>query len=158
MKKITLIFAVLFFSNCLFVIGKTTFERKPNKSEITITIHGIESEGGSVQLAVFDSRENFMHWDKTVILASRKSQTPEVSFIFEGYYAPGEYSFIAYQDVNGNQQLDKLSSGLPREPFGMSARDGIPKKMDWEATNVPITKINENIKIKLYTMEKLLKE
>ncbi|MFI8380155.1 DUF2141 domain-containing protein [Leeuwenhoekiella sp. NPDC079379] len=54
-------------------------------------------------------------------LFSKKSsiENGKASVIFENI-KPGLYAIVCFQDINGNEQMDFFSNGMPKEPYGLS--------------------------------------
>ena len=86
---------------------------------LTIEIHGLESDQGSVVVALFDSAESFER--RTDAIASQ-TVAPQ------GGYATwnvadlpaGTYAVAVYHDLDDNGELDRTTLGPPAEPYGFS--------------------------------------
>jgi uncharacterized protein (DUF2141 family) len=84
----------------------------------TLVVHaeGIEPLRGTVKVAVCARgfSEAGCPWG-----ASRPARTPTEEVVFEDV-PPGRYAVAAYQDVNGDGELDKVPPGIPTEPYAFS--------------------------------------
>jgi uncharacterized protein (DUF2141 family) len=83
---------------------------------LVVRAEGIEPLRGTVKVAVCARgfSEAGCPWG-----ASRPARTPTEEVVFEDV-PPGRYAVAAYQDVNGNGELDKVPPGIPTEPYAFS--------------------------------------
>ena len=85
-------------------------------STLVVRAEGVEPLRGTVKVAVcargFD--EAGCPWG-----ASRPARVSTEEFAFENVL-PGRYAVAAYQDVNGNGELDRVPPGIPTEPYAFS--------------------------------------
>ena len=84
---------------------------------LTVTIEGIETMSGKINLGVFDEAgyDNGTAVDGARIAVD--SDTVTVSF---SDLAPGRYGLKLYHDVNDNGEMDTNPFGMPTEPYGFS--------------------------------------
>jgi uncharacterized protein (DUF2141 family) len=108
----------IFLSLCL-----STFALHSSKLEmgrkLTLRFEGIEKTGGTVRLALYGSRSDFMQEDKAVLYNFKADSQGTV----EGKIADlpaGSYAFAVFLDENNNKKLDKNLVGVPTEPYGFS--------------------------------------
>lgn len=106
MKK--LFFILLFFP--LLVMSQ---------HQLTVTITGVESNEGNLNIGLYTSKESFLnaklHY-KGIIVKSEKGTSIGV---FENL-PEGTYALAVFHDENGNQELDNNFFGIPKEPLGFS--------------------------------------
>ena len=83
---------------------------------LVVRAEGIEPARGTVKLAVCarSFSEAGCPWG-----ASRPARAATEEVVFEDV-PPGRYAVAAYQDVNGNGELDKVPPGIPTEPYAFS--------------------------------------
>ena len=83
---------------------------------LVVRAEGIEALRGTVKFAVCarSFSEAGCPWG-----ASRPARTPTEEVAFDDV-PPGRYAVAAYQDVNGNGELDKVPPGIPTEPYAFS--------------------------------------
>lgn len=83
---------------------------------LVVRAEGIEPLRGTVKVAVCvrGFSEAGCPWG-----ASRPARTPTEEVVFEDV-PPGRYAVAAYQDVNGDGELDKVPPGIPTEPYAFS--------------------------------------
>jgi len=83
---------------------------------LVVRAEGVEPLRGTVKVAVCARgfSEAGCPWG-----ASRPARTPTEEVVFEDV-PPGRYAVAAYQDVNGNGELDKVPPGIPTEPYAFS--------------------------------------
>ena len=91
----------------------------PTTAIISVIIENVETDGGTVNVGLCDkglSREE-CPYDKEV-----RASAGFVEATFANI-PPGSYAVVAYHDVNGNGQFDRML-GIPREPYALSGRAG----------------------------------
>jgi uncharacterized protein (DUF2141 family) len=86
---------------------------------LEVRITGFKSEQGRLAIALFANAEDYAIQENAVrrawldiangVSIWRVQDLPE-----------GEYALIAYQDENGNEQIDMRVFGMPKEPVGVS--------------------------------------
>jgi uncharacterized protein (DUF2141 family) len=86
-------------------------------ADLTIDVLDVKTDKGPIMIALFDSAGTFLKLPARGIAAPATGTT--VSIVFKGLPA-GDYAFAAFQDANGNGQLDKNPMGLPTEEFAFS--------------------------------------
>lgn len=84
---------------------------------LTVTIDGIETVSGSINLGVFDKAGYDSGKAVDGALIAVDSDTLTVSF---SDLAPGTYGVKLYHDVNGNGEMDTNPFGMPTEPYAFS--------------------------------------
>lgn len=108
-----------------------TFASDTMTSDLSIEIHGLDSDEGVVMIAVYASEGQWLS----------KSQFSKSSDIVNGVATVhfkniplGTYAVSTYHDQNGNKKLDKGLFGIPSEPYassrGAKGRFGPPKWKD----------------------------
>lgn len=87
--------------------------------KVTVEVENIQTKkGGDVAAAIFNS-QNFLKAGKQLSSISREVSSSKMVFVFENL-APGEYAFVAYQDIDRNKTMKKNMIGYPIEPWGIS--------------------------------------
>ena len=113
-----------------------------NNGALEVTITGIADPSGSIRIALFDSEEGFKAF--TPVEATIAAVTAGETRISLTDLPPGDYAISLYQDVNGNEELDRGRFGIPSEPYGFSndapVRFGPPK---WSAASFSVS-VGEN--------------
>lgn len=89
------------------------------ETELIITIKGITSLNGKLQVAVFRAKDEFPTYGKQFKgkIVEVKSKTMRVTF---DDLPPDTYAIAVYHDANGNYRLDKNFVGAPTERYGFS--------------------------------------
>lgn len=86
---------------------------------LRVTVQGVDSKGGSIHIALHDP-ETFLQ-DRPalggLILSPMGKKT--VSGRLQAVPA-GAYAVAVFQDMNGNNRLDKNTLGIPTEPYAFS--------------------------------------
>lgn len=86
---------------------------------LQVRITGFESTGGALAIALFDNAADYETQSNAVRRAWLEVSGAEVVWEVESLPA-GEYALIAYQDTNGNREIDFRVLGMPKEPVGVS--------------------------------------
>lgn len=111
---------------------------------ISVVVENIETPRGTINIGLCDkglSRET-CPYDKEV-----RSTAGFVQATFEGI-SPGRYAVVAYHDVNGNGEFDRLL-GMPREPYALSGEAGQKLVPRFNDAAVPIFAGDNNVVIRL---------
>lgn len=86
---------------------------------LTVEILGLESDEGSVALALFDSAESFD--GQAAAVASQTVAPMDGGATWRLTDLPaGLYAVAAFHDLNDNGELDRSALGPPSEPYGFS--------------------------------------
>lgn len=119
----------------LMLCTKTGIAQEPGHS-LTVIVTNIESDQGTIQVGLYNSKGNFLN--KIYQSISTKAKTGSVKVIFKNV-PKGEYAISLYHDTDGNQKLNTFLS-IPTEPYGISnnakGRFGPPK---WEDAKFSIS-------------------
>lgn len=108
MKTASLIFKVVIF--LAFSIGAA--------AQLKLHVSELEQKESTLFIAIFDSQEEFL---SDSIFYSKKITTTGAVAIIEINDLPfGTYAISVFQDLNGNEILDKKIFGIPIEPYGFS--------------------------------------
>lgn len=87
------------------------------EGELTVSIVGLKSAEGQVQVALFDSEKAFLQIPfKAGVAAIEQS---EGHWQVKGLQC-GSYAVAIYHDRNNNGKLDRNILGIPVEPYGFS--------------------------------------
>ncbi|TMP39238.1 DUF2141 domain-containing protein [Pseudoalteromonas rubra] len=115
--------------------------------DLTITFSGLAHQSGTLKLVAYDSAAGFLQQQAWRVAQQQVSDThPELTL---HDVEPGQYSFMVYQDLNGDGRLNRNRFGLPTEPYGFSNNEllaGIPQ---FPQLAVQITHHNQNLEIRL---------
>ena len=82
---------------------------------IEVRVEGVTAKG-TVKVAVCD-KERFLK--QCAYSASAPAQAGETTVSVKGVPS-GTWAVLAYQDENGNGELDRNLIGMPKEPYGFS--------------------------------------
>ncbi len=100
---------------CIFVIPVWLF----SQNTISVKVHNVSSEKGKINVAVYDSDETFLKFDKVVKTGSAEAHEGVVSLKIENMPA-GEYALAVFHDENANNKLDTNWLGIPKEKVAFS--------------------------------------
>jgi len=99
------------------VLGAFVNINAQGNNKILVKVEQINSSNGIVNVAIFNSEEDFLN---TPFMSKVKEATNgELEFEFEDV-PNGEYTISIYHDENENGKLDKNFIGIPSEPYGVS--------------------------------------
>ena len=107
-------------------------------ADLTVEVTG-DAPAGMVRAMVFADADGFATQTHPVAAFAVAPRDGRVR-VTVADLPPGPYAVAAYQDVNGNQQLDRTSLGVPAEPYAFSrdARPGLgPVSFDEAAVAMP---------------------
>jgi uncharacterized protein (DUF2141 family) len=107
-KRLLILFTLFLYKNSFTQVGK-----------VIVEVENIQTKkGGTVSAAVFDSK-NFLKAGKQLSSILKEITSSKMIFVFEDL-TPGEYAFVAYQDIDRNKTMKKNWVGYPIEPWGIS--------------------------------------
>ena len=89
--------------------------------QVMIKIDHLENKKGILQVAWFDSKNNFL-LDSLAVYHKQfnvDSRSDSVWATFDGI-KPGKYAVAVFLDENRNNELDKNFLGIPKEKYGFS--------------------------------------
>lgn len=75
-------------------------------------------KGGELAAAAFNSK-NFLKTGRELFSTFQQVASAKMVFVFENL-SPGEYAFVAYQDIDRNKNMKTNFIGYPKEPWGIS--------------------------------------
>ncbi|NJC27134.1 DUF2141 domain-containing protein [Neolewinella antarctica] len=85
---------------------------------VTLNVTTSASGKGEICVAVFASKEDFVA-KRSIMDIIRPTETGQTRLKIE-LPGAGHYVFAAFQDLNGNGELDTNFLGVPTEPYGFS--------------------------------------
>jgi uncharacterized protein (DUF2141 family) len=86
---------------------------------LTVEILGLESDEGSVAVALFSSPESFDQRTGAVATGTVAPQDGRATWSVANLPA-GTYAVAVFHDLNDNGELDRTTLGPPAEPYGFS--------------------------------------
>lgn len=102
----------------LLAMSTTPPANRPHQAvSLTVQVSGLKPSKGHLMVALYDSEASFL--EKTLQEKRVKvggSESMSVTF----QVPAGTYAVAVYQDVSGNEALDKGLFGVPVEPYGFS--------------------------------------
>ena len=100
----------------IMVLYQSSFSQSGN---VIVEIENVQTKkGGELSAAIFNSK-NFLKTGKELSSISKEVSATKMIFVFENL-SPGEYAFVAYQDIDRNKAMKKNWIGYPVEPWGIS--------------------------------------
>lgn len=87
--------------------------------DLTVTVNNVSSNDGKVSVAVYNSSDGFLKFDKVFKAAAVPSQMGSTEVLLKDL-PKGTYAIAAFHDENGNDELDTNILGIPKEPLGFS--------------------------------------
>ena len=84
---------------------------------LRVTITGLESDRGSVRVALFDSEASFTRDAREAAVLPIRSGRAE--WVVRDL-PPGRYAAAAFHDEDGDGDMDRGLFGIPREPYGFT--------------------------------------
>ena len=119
-------------------------------TELRISISNICEAKGSIYVALYDNKADFLNTDKIrakKIVPVNTKGTIDIAFL---NLPEGSYSISCFHDVNGNGKLDTNFLGIPTEPYGFS-NNARPKfrAPNWEETKFYLRNIGGTQAVRL---------
>lgn len=134
---------------CLMTISASVFSQTNNVKKITVEIHNVIVNGGTVHISVHLSE------------AAYKKKQPDKTFQCEPVgrvvraeivVPVGDCVINVYQDRNGSGKCDNNLLGIPKEPVGITNWDGKGVPGSFDRLKVGITDKTQTISINLYQL------
>ena len=88
-------------------------------ADLSITITGIETAGGTISVGVMDGAEGFPSKREAITGKRVTAVEGPNTFVIKGL-APGRYAVAGWYDTNANNKFDTNLLGMPAEPYGFS--------------------------------------
>ena len=110
MKNLLLIFTIL-------LSGILTTNAQEETFDLTIQISGLNSDKGTLLIALYDKKENFLKKIFKGNAIKIKDKKSEVTF---NKVPKGEYAVSFIHDENDNKKMDTNFLGIPKEDYGCS--------------------------------------
>lgn len=131
-----LFFIVLFFPFIAF-----------SQNEIAVDVHGVPESKGKISVAVYNTEDGFLKFDKVFKCDSIAAQKGVTHLAIKDL-PEGEYALAVFYDENGNDKLDTNWLGIPKEKVGFSIGKmkpfGPPKYRECSF------KVNQNVSMHIY--------
>lgn len=89
------------------------------QNKLTISVEGVESSIGRINVAVYNKSEGFLKFDEVYRSDSAQASKGTTYIDIDGL-PEGVYALAIFHDENGNNELDTNWLGLPKESFGFS--------------------------------------
>ena len=131
----------------LFATALITCAGMANALDVVVNITNIENASGEMKIAAYDSKASMKAY-QSVLTHSGKVEDNTYSVTFSDL-PPGEYGFMVYQDLNGDDKLDRGAMGIPSEPWGFSNNPRLMGPPQFEMLAVNVAKDGQQIDIKL---------
>lgn len=103
----------------LFVCALSIMGLSYAQHSLSLTIDGVLSAEGNVNVALYTSQETFLKFDKVFKAVSSKAVKGVTTLIVEDI-PDGNYAVAVFHDENGNNELDTNMFGVPKEPVAFS--------------------------------------
>jgi len=110
MNKIILIF-------WLSLTFALSLKAQENKHDLTIEISGLNSNTGSVFIALYNNKKDFLKNNYKGVKANISNK--KTSYTFKEL-PEGTYAVSFFNDENNNKKLDTNFLGIPKEQYGFS--------------------------------------
>lgn len=101
----------------IYTIFLMSFMSAAHAGDLVVVVENIKSDEGNVRAAVFNNATNFTKTPLLGQFVAAKSGTVSITF---KDLPTGQYAVSAFQDLNGNDKLDRNFVGKPVEPYGFS--------------------------------------
>lgn len=117
--------------------------------QLRVVVTEIESDAGTIRIALFDSEENYKGAKKPLRTAAVKIKKKKAETVFDNLPC-GIYAVRLYHDANDNGKLDRDGRGMPLEPYAFSNNAvGTMGPAIWSDARFTIQSKNTKINIRL---------
>ena len=99
----------------LFLLPVLSF----GQNKISIDVHEVPASKGKISVAVYNSEEGFLKFDKVYKCDSIAAQKGITQLSIKDL-PEGEYALAIFYDENGNDKLDTNWLGIPKEKVAFS--------------------------------------
>lgn len=99
----------------LLLCAKTIIAQEPEHS-LTVTISNIESNEGTIQVGLYNSKSSFL--STPYMSTGTQAKTGSVQVVFKNV-PKGVYAISLYHDKDDNKELNTFFK-IPTEPYGVS--------------------------------------
>ncbi len=133
----------------IFIVGTFLSVSAQEEETVTLTIEilGMKSNKGSVLVALYKNKEDFLKKRFRGDVAKIKNK--KAITVFKSL-VPGIYAVSLFHDENNNQKMDTNFFGIPKEPYGTSNdAKGFMGPPKYEDAKFTITK-NKTISISIH--------
>ena len=89
------------------------------QNTLSVNVSGVKTSDGKISVAVYDTSEGFLKFDKVYMGTSTLAQKGTTNVII-GDLPDGEYALAVFHDKNANDELDTNWLGIPKEAIGFS--------------------------------------
>jgi uncharacterized protein (DUF2141 family) len=103
----------------LFVCAVSIMGLSYAQHNLSLTIDGVSSAHGNVNVALYTSQDTFLKFDKVFDKGSAKAIEGKTVVKINDVPA-GTYAIAVFHDENGNNELDTNMFGVPKEPVAFS--------------------------------------
>ena len=139
------VIAVIFF----LIVGVSALAQARNEKTITVEIHQVIKNGGTVHISVSLSEETY----KKRIPDRTFQVSPTDNIVRMEITLPlGDCVINVYQDRNGNGKCDNNLLGIPKEPVGITNWNGKGPPGSFDKLKVNITDRTQTIRINLHQL------
>ena len=132
-----------------FLMVVPAFSQTKNVKTITVEVHQVIKNGGTVIVSVCCSEEAYKKRQPDLTIQCE----PFGSIIRADVTVPtGDCVINVYQDRNGNGKCDNNLLGIPKEPVGITNWDGKGPPGSFNKLKINITHTTQTIRIHLYQL------
>ncbi len=114
------------FRHFISAIFLSSIVSAAHAGDLVVLVENVKSDRGTVRVAIFNNAKKFNIFNNAKELPKTwlagqavAAKVGTVSFTFKNLQS-GQYAVCAFQDMNGNETLDKNFVGWPVEPYGFS--------------------------------------
>lgn len=106
---------LLFVSVALIII----LFPKTKKYDVEVVVSNINTQQGTIELAVFDKPQLFLQNNKSIKKYSKAVRGNSIKIKVKNL-PEGHYAISLCHDVNGDKECNLNVIGIPKEPYGFS--------------------------------------
>ncbi|MBL7816917.1 MAG: DUF2141 domain-containing protein [Saprospiraceae bacterium] len=139
----------LFYALFLPVLFLSFIKPEGGNGILTVNVTGIDTEGGSIRVAIFNSQDKFL--DKNGFVYRQVAPVGNNKSVKVSFNIPhATYAVTCYHDINDNHILDQNYMGIPQEPYAMSNNVNIKwRRPTFDETKFVFSKPTQTINFEL---------
>ena len=103
----------------IWVLAFLSISALSAQNTLTVTVSGIESEKGKLQICLYDKEASYMKTGQAVACQWIEVRSTQEDHVLEALPS-GKYAVIVIHDLNDNGSLDTNLFRIPKEPYGFS--------------------------------------
>ncbi|WP_033408630.1 DUF2141 domain-containing protein [Psychroflexus tropicus] len=112
--------------------------------DLTVRFENVKETKGELFVGIYE-KDNFLRQPSIGKTVKVDGNGSEITFKDMAY---GSYAISVFHDLNGNQQMDVKSNGMPLEPWAMSGNMDPEQYPTWEGAKFELNSVKQDLLLK----------